>query len=87
MLWRSAEGALFWELDVITFCDATHMEILRRVLKKKFNVQGWGCLLKGGAFVWQSRVYVHKPFKVRRCSFRGGVQSNKFHCTAVYNYC
>ena len=56
-------------------------ETLRGVFKKKFNVQGWGCLFKGGAFVWQSRVYIHKQFKVRRCSFRGGVQSNKFHCT------
>jgi hypothetical protein len=58
------------------------MEILRGVLnnnKKPFNVEGWGCLLKGGAFVWQSQVYVHKPFKVRRCSFKGGVQSNRFH--------
>jgi hypothetical protein len=31
-----------------------------------FKVGGY--LFKGGAFVWQSRVYVHKTFKVRRCS-------------------
>ena len=50
-----------------------------RSAKKTFNVQGWGCLFRGGVFVWQSRVYVHKPFKVRRCSFKGGVQSNMLH--------
>ena len=25
-------------------------------------------------------MYIHKLFKVRRCSVRGGVQSNMFHC-------
>ena len=35
--WWSVEGALFWELHVVLFCDAIHKEILRRVLKK--NVQ------------------------------------------------
>ena len=39
MPWHSAEGALFWESDVILFWDAVHREILRS-LKKKFNVQG-----------------------------------------------
>ena len=48
------------------------------------HVQGWGCLFRGGAFVWQSRVYVHKPFKVRRCSFRGG-ESNRFRCTMSHD--
>ena len=33
-------------------------------------------------FVCQNQVYVHKLFKVRRYSFRGGVESNRFHCTA-----
>ena len=83
MPWRSAEGALFWEVDVILFWNAIHKEILRRVLKNPFNVQGWVCLFKGDAFVWQSQVYVHKPFKIMRCSFRGGVQSNMFHCTRM----
>ena len=40
MPWWSAKGALFWELDVMQFWDAIHREILRRVFKKKFNVQG-----------------------------------------------
>jgi hypothetical protein len=85
MPWRNVEGALFWELDVILFWDTIHREILRRVLKKTFNVQGWGCLFRGGAFVWQSRVYIQKPFKVRGC-FRGGVQSNRFHCRHIDTY-
>jgi hypothetical protein len=62
MPWRNVEGALFWELDVILFWDTIHREILRRVLKKTFNVQGWGCL------------------------FRGGVQSNRFHCRHIDTY-
>jgi hypothetical protein len=37
MLWPSAEGALFWELDDILFLDTLHREVLRRVLNK--NVQ------------------------------------------------
>ena len=52
----------------------------RSVKNKTINIQGWGCLLKGGAFVWQSQVYVYKWFKVRRCSFRRGVRSSRFHC-------
>ena len=59
---------------------STHMEVLRWVFQKKaFNVQGWGCLFRGGAFACQNRVYLHKLFKIKRCSFRGGVQSNRFH--------
>ena len=49
------------------------------MFKKTFNVQVWGCLFKGGAFVCQNRVYVHKLFNGRRCLFTGGVQSNRFH--------
>jgi hypothetical protein len=40
MPWWSAEGALFWELDIMLFWDAIHRRILRRMLKKLFNVQG-----------------------------------------------
>ena len=81
MPWPNAEDALFWELDVVLFWNAIYMKFLNRVFKKMFNVQGWGCLFRGGAFIWQSRVYVHKPFKVKSCSFRGGVHSNMFYCT------
>ena len=37
MLWWSAECALCLELDAIMFCDTTHMELLRRMLKKNFQ--------------------------------------------------
>ena len=52
MMWRSAEGALFWELDVILFWDTIHKESLRRVLKKTIQCSRLGCLFRGGAFVW-----------------------------------
>jgi hypothetical protein len=35
MPWRSAKGALFWELEVVLFWDAPHKEVLRGVSKKK----------------------------------------------------
>jgi hypothetical protein len=74
MPWWSEEGALFWELDVVLFWDTIHKGNLRRVLKKNVQFSRLGVsIFRGGAFVWESRVYAHKPFKVRRCSLRGGV--------------
>ena len=67
--WQSAEGALFWELDVILFWNAIHMEIFRRVLKKRSVFKARG-VYQRGAFVWQSpqTVQSKEVFIKRRCS-------------------
>ena len=32
MLWRTAEGALFWELEAVLFWDTLHKDILKGML-------------------------------------------------------
>ena len=46
MPWRSAESALFWELYVILFWDAIHMDFFEKSVKKTFNFKGWGVYSK-----------------------------------------
>ena len=83
MPWQSAKGALFWELEAVLFWDEYIGKFWEECSKKSVQCSRLGVSIQRRCICMAKSTNVHKPFKVRRCSFRGGAQSNKFYCTLV----